>query len=351
MRIDEHNLDSLRRVIRDLQQENENLKALLDRHQIAYEQKNVLGEQPVPDDYDEDQGARILPLGPTEEMANEFFGYFWGRKDVFARRGKNGGYFPQCAARWNNSLCPKARDPKAFCDEDCAYKSWRPLELWMIRQHLEGRKEDCTDVQGIYPLFPDNTCRFLVFDFDNHEKDSYKNDDANTDDLWKSEVDALRRICEMNGIDVLVERSRSGRGAHLWIFFKSPVQASLARAFGYALLDRGASSINLPSFRYYDRMYPSQDVLSKLGNLVALPLPGQALKQGNSAFIDASWNAYPDQWQKLKSVKKLTAEELAGHLQKWNSDILTEKVLTKYAGENRQARPWKKTTASTCRML
>ena len=133
MRIDEHNLDSLRRVIRDLQQENENLKALLDRHQIAYEQKNVLGEQPVPDDYDEDQGARILPLGPTEEMANEFFGYFWGRKDVFARRGKNGGYFPQCAARWNNSLCPKARDPKAFCDEDCAYKSWRPLELWMIR--------------------------------------------------------------------------------------------------------------------------------------------------------------------------------------------------------------------------
>ena len=342
MRIDEHNLDSFRRVIRDLQQENENLKALLDQHQIAYEQKSVLEEQPVPDDYDEDQGARILPLDPTEEMANEFFGYFWGRKDVFARRGKNGGYFPQCAARWNNSLCPKARDAKVFCDEDCAYKAWRPLELWMIRQHLEGRKEDCTDVLGVYPLFPDNTCRFLVFDFDNHEKDSYKNDDANTDDLWKSEVDALHRICEMNGIDVLVERSRSGRGAHLWIFFKSPVQASLARAFGYALLDRGASSINLPSFRYYDRMYPSQDVLSKLGNLVALPLQGQALKQGNSAFIDASWNAYPDQWQKLKSVKKLTAEELAGHLQKWNSDILTEKMLTKYAGENRQARPWKK---------
>lgn len=218
MRIDEHNLDSLRRVIRDLQQENENLKVLLDRHQIAYEQKSILEEQPVLDVYDEDQGARILPLGPTEEMANEFFGYFWGRKDVFARRGKNGGYFPQCALRWNNSLCPKARDSKVFCDEDCAYKSWRPPELWMIRQNLEGRKEDCTDVQGIYPLFPDNTCRFLVFDFDNHEKDSYKNDDANTDDLWKSEVDG---ICEMNGIDVLVERSRSGRGAHLWIFYKA----------------------------------------------------------------------------------------------------------------------------------
>ena len=136
----------------------------------------------------------------------------------------------------------------------------------MIVQHLRGAKEDCTDVIGVYPLFPNNTCRFLVFDFDNHEKDSYKNDDANENDLWKSEVDALRRICEINGIDALTERSRSGRGAHIWIFFKSAIPAILARAFGYALLDRGASSINLPSFKYYDRMYPSQDVLSKLGN-------------------------------------------------------------------------------------
>ena len=93
----------------------------------------------------------------------------------------------------------------------------------MIQQHLAGKKDDCTDVLGVYPLFPDNTCRFLVFDFDNHEKDAYKNDDANTDDLWKSEVDALRKICEINHIDALVERSRSGRGAHLWIFFKVPV--------------------------------------------------------------------------------------------------------------------------------
>ena len=102
--------------------------------------------------------------------------------------------------------------------------------------HLQGRKEDCSDVLGVYPLFPDNTCRFLVFDFDNHDKGAYKNDDANSDDLWKSEVDALRRICEINNIDILVERSRSGRGAHLWIFFKGAVQASLARAFGYSSL-------------------------------------------------------------------------------------------------------------------
>ena len=302
MRINEHNLESLRRVVRDLQQENQALKAILEENSIPFESRNVLEDQFLPDEYDEDQGARILPYYPNEDMAREFYSYFWGRMDVFAKRGRKGGYFPQCAARWNNSLCPKARDEKAFCDEDCQYKSWKPLELWMIVQHLRGAKEDCTDVIGVYPLFPNNTCRFLVFDFDNHEKDSYKNDDANENDLWKSEVDALRRICEINGIDALTERSRSGRGAHIWIFFKSAIPAILARAFGYALLDRGASSINLPSFKYYDRMYPSQDVLSKLGNLVALPLQGQALMQRIRAKYIYGLSATPNRSDRLDDI-------------------------------------------------
>ncbi len=216
------------------------------------------------------------------------------------------------------------------------------MNTWLIQKHLLGEREDCTDVLGVYPLFPDNTCRFLVFDFDNHEKDAYKNDDANTDDLWKGEVDALRRICEMNGIDALVERSRSGRGAHLWILFNSPIQAGVARSFGYALLDQGASSINMPSFRYYDRMYPSQDVLSKLGNLVALPLQGQALKQGNSAFIDSAWNAYPDQWAKLKSVKRLTPAQVEEFIQNWNSQAGNGQIQTKYRKDSLTVRPWKR---------
>ena len=355
-----HDLDSLRKAVRDLQKENTELRKLLDEHEIPYESRNVLEEQALPDEYDEDQGGRILSYEPTKELAQEFFSYFWGRTDVYAKRGRKGGYFPQCAARWNGAICPKARDEKTFCDEDCAYKAWKPLELWMIVQHLKGLKEDCTDVIGVYPLFPNNTCRFLVFDFDNHEKDSYKNDDANTDDLWKSEVDALRKICEINGIDALTERSRSGRGAHIWIFFKSAVPASLARTFGFALLDRGAASIDLPSFRYYDRMYPSQDVLSKLGNLVALPLQGQALKRGNSAFVDEAWNAYPDQWSKLRSVKRLTEGQITEKLMQWNqaqissygtgipseknrSQIISDKkgVLTVYAEGRKQIRPWK----------
>ena len=135
---------------------------------------------------------------------------------------------------------------------------------------------------------PDDTCRFIVFDFDNHEKDAEKNDFANIDDLWKEEVDSLRKICDMNGIDALAERSRSGRGAHLWIFFQKPIKAELARKFGNALLNKGAESVNLKSFRFYDRMLPMQNHLPAggLGNLIALPLQGQALKEGNSAFID-----------------------------------------------------------------
>ena len=140
MRINEHNLDSLRKLIRDLQQENESLKTLLSEHNIPYEDRNVLEEQSVPDEYDEDQGARILPHDPTKDDAKEFYSYFWGRTDVYAKRGKNGGYFPQCAGRWDNPLCPKAKDSKAFCDEDCKYKSWKPLTPYLIRQHLLGFK-------------------------------------------------------------------------------------------------------------------------------------------------------------------------------------------------------------------
>lgn len=84
MRTIEHNLDSLRRIIRELQQENNTLKALLSEHNIAYEEQNVPEEPPMPDEYDDDQGARILPSNPTVDDAKAFYGYFWGRTDVYA---------------------------------------------------------------------------------------------------------------------------------------------------------------------------------------------------------------------------------------------------------------------------
>ena len=113
----------------------------------------------------------------------------------------------------------------------------------------------------------------------------------------------MRDICTLNGIEPLVERSRSGKGAHIWIFFDKPISAAVVRKFGLALLDKGAEQVNLKSFNYYDRMLPAQDSLENvaIGNLIALPLQGQALKNGNSAFVDGNWNAYPDQWNALLS--------------------------------------------------
>ena len=195
---------------------------------------------------------------------------------------------------------------------------------------------------GVYPLLPEGTCRFLVFDFDNHEKDAEKNDFANENEDWHDEVDALRLICKQNGIDVLVERSRSGRGAHIWIFFKNPIPASLARNFGFLLLDKGATTINLKTFRYYDRMYPSQDVANTIGNLIALPLQGQALKSGNSAFVDEHWNAYLNQWDKLFQTKKLEREEVEGYIAKWQEDLSNRVNRSDYAKEKNRLKPWKR---------
>ncbi|MBQ5360171.1 MAG: DEAD/DEAH box helicase family protein, partial [Lachnospiraceae bacterium] len=175
------------------------------------------------------------------------------------------------------------------------------------------------DVVAIYPMLENNVCQLLVFDFDNHEKGSEQTDYANTDGAWKEEVNALRRICSVLGIDAAVERSRSGKGAHVWIFFREMVPARLARKFGFALLEKGAESVNLKSFSYYDRMLPAQDALPKggLGNVIALPLQGLALKSGNSAFVDENWNAYEDQLKALGGTRRLTGKEIEDYINRW----------------------------------
>lgn len=299
MNLGAYNLESLRDLVRKLFKENLELKEKLDAAGVSYSSTNIFDEcLDDNDEYDFDQGARIIPRFITDDLAKDFFRMFWGRTDVFARRSSKGGYFPQCKNRWDDRFCPIKQGTAKSCD-GCDNKEWVPVDTSILKRHLIGYKEDGSDAIGVYPLFPNGTCRFLVFDFDNHEKGAAASDYANLDNEWQGEVDALRVICKENGIKPLVERSRSGRGAHLWIFFQKPISAAKARNFGFLLLDKGAKSVNITSFKYYDRMYPSQDVTSAIGNLIALPLQGQALKDGNSAFVDENWNAYPDQWKIL----------------------------------------------------
>lgn len=339
MNIEAYNLDSLRKLVRDLQKENKELREILDQADIPYAKSEAFSEKPVSsEEYDLDQGGRINQQYIDKNMATKFFAMFWGREDVFAKRAKNGNYYPQCNNRWN-TVCPKQKGEKQYC-EDCAYRSWTKLKPENLINHLIGYREDGADVVGVYPLLPDGTCRFLVFDFDNHEKDSEKNDFANEDETWRDEVDALRLICKQNGIDALVERSRSGRGAHVWILFRKPVSAATARNFGFLLLDKGAATINIKSFRYYDRMYPSQDVANSIGNLVALPLQGRALINGNSAFVDENWNAYPDQWAKLFHTKKISQEEIEQFIAKWQGELFFRNGRQNY--KQNRLKPWKR---------
>ena len=289
-----------------LESEIQYLKGLLDENGIPYDYEAFVEtarrEEPV----------RIEFPVLTAEHAVQFYSYFRGRKDVYVKRGAKKGYHTQCNNFWKSGICPKERGEKVKCQE-CPAKDYKELKVSIILQHLKGAKEDCSDVIGLYPLFPDGTCWFLVFDFDNHDEE------AAPSKGWEQEVDALRKICLSVGIDALVERSRSGRGAHVWIFFSEAIQAAKVRRFGEALLAKGSESVSLKSFRYYDRMMPMQDYLpeGKLGNLIALPLQGQALRKGNSAFVDEYWRTYKDQWSKLLDTRKLSEAEIDTYIRSW----------------------------------
>lgn len=338
-------VSELEKRIRCLEKENQYLKHLLTDAGIPYSEKET---DDIVHEYDPDQGSRIIPRDITETDAKVFFSMFWGRTDVYSKRiiKKSTGevnYYTQCYNFWKNG-CPRISGSKIKC-QDCQRQAYKELKKEQIIAHLKGTAEDATDVIGIFPLLTDDTCRFIVFDFDNHEKGAEKNDFANIDDLWRDEVDSLRKICDINGIDALVERSRSGRGAHLWIFFQKPIEAGLARKFGNALLNKGAESVNLKSFRFYDRMLPMQDHLPEggVGNLIALPLQGQALKGGNSAFIDEHWNAYPNQWEVLLSKKKLSKEFIENKIKEWSGGSLDIAADCKDIFENDSEKPWDKT--------
>ena len=297
-----------------LQQEISRLHLLLDQAGISYELPHA----------EETAQDTIESVPITDDHARLLYSVFKGRRDVYSKRGlrKDGGssYFTQCDNFWKYGVCPKRDGKKTKC-ADCSHKQWTQLTLRTLMSHLRGDKADGTDVIGVYPLLPDETCNFLVFDFDNHDSDlAEANDGANDGPDWFEEVDTFRTICKQQGLYPLVERSRSGKGAHIWLIFDEPIHASLARKLGNALLTKGAETINLKNFKYYDRMLPAQDKLplGGLGNLIALPLQGQALKNGNSAFIDEFWHAYPDQWEQLRTVRRISRIWIEEKLREWH---------------------------------
>lgn len=334
-------INSLQSRIQALEDENRLLKERLDEAGVSYADIVSGDAEGVVKLYDPDQGARIKKFDVTDKIASDFFMMFCrGRKDLYDLRytnpktGKN-GYYTQCFNRWDRG-CHIQKKDGVRC-KDCELRAYKPVTLPLIKAHMNGTAPNGNDVVAIYPMLENNLCQLLVFDFDNHAKGAEQEDYANIDDRWKEEINALRRICKNLDVDAVVERSRSGRGAHLWIFFKEMIPARLARKFGFALLEKGAESVNLKSFKYYDRMIPTQDALPEggLGNVIALPLQGMALKSGNSAFVDENWNAYEDQLKVLAGTRRLTRQEIEDYLSLWYSTGFTSE-------DNGTDAPWDK---------
>ena len=277
-----------------LHKENEVLKSLLKIHGIEYETRMK-----------EDMNKPICSLVsvPTitlsiDERIRLFQSLFKGREDVFARRwfskttGKS-GYQPVCINEWKQGIC----DKKKYRCVICPNRNFAPLTTQDMYRHLEGKDEYCCDVVGLYAIMQDNNCAFLCADFD----------DKNCKYGYKEDVLAYVGVCREWLIPYAIERSRSGNGAHVWIFFEAPLPASKARRLGNAILTEAMTRNGQMSFNSYDRFFPNQDYLPEggFGNLVALPLQGQARRKQNSVFVDDDFLVYKDQWAFLYNLKKI----------------------------------------------
>ncbi len=226
--------------------------------------------------------ATVTAKSTPDDKLKLFRDLFRGREDVYAVRweARNGkvGYSP---AYQRISGAP-------FRSDSDKPKDYFPLTDQVVRDHLTGKL-----TAGIYPLLTDETCWFLAVDFDKA--------------TWQDDVQAFLRTCVDWNVPAVLERSRSGRGGHIWIFFGAPLPASLARKFGAAILTRTMERRHQLGLDSYDRFFPSQDTMPKggFGNLIALPLQHVPRGHGNSVFLDADFDPYPDQWELLSCVRRM----------------------------------------------
>ncbi len=267
-------------TVRDLRAENERLRALL-----VDGRSEPTKATPNPPAASDTADAGIGAHSPEAEKIALFRGLFRGRDDVYAYRweGRDGrsGYSP--------ALRPGAKRQKGQRPDPSVLL---PLDDDVVHSHLVGQR-----VIGVYPLLEDETCWFLAIDFDKS--------------TWQEDVREVLQAGDALGVPAALERSRSGRGGHVWIFFDSPIAAATARNLGCALLTKALDHRHQIGFDSYDRLFPSQDTMPKggFGNLIALPLQRVARRGENTVFLDLSFQPFPDQWRFLGSVRRLSVAD------------------------------------------
>jgi hypothetical protein len=266
-----------------LREENARLRRMLAAHSILIPQ--LAPEKPQP--------TTTLPPAPPahrEERARKrvalFRSLFRGREDIYALRWENAdgrlGYMPAAVKDWTAINKSRPEDRKKV---DQKTRKFLPVTDAVIEQHLLGK-----ETVGVYPLLPDETCWFLAADFDKK--------------TWEYDSQAFLETCRELNVPAALERSRSGKGGHIWIFFERALPAITARKLGCVILTRTMERRHQLGLDSYDRFFPNQDTMPKggFGNLIALPLQFAARKADNSVFIDADFRPHPDQWQFLSTI-------------------------------------------------
>ena len=232
---------------------------------------------------------------PVRDKITLFRWLFRGRDDVYPRRFESrktgrSGYAPACANEWVRGICEK---PRIKCAE-CPHRRFLPVTDDVVRWHLSGQDDSGNDfVMGVYPMLLDETCFFLAADFDKAG--------------WREDAAAFLETCRRMNLPAVLERSRSGNGGHVWLFFDQAIPAGLARKLGAHILTETMERRPEIGLDSYDRFFPNQDTLPQggFGNLIALPLQKQPRQSGNSVFLDDQFVAHRDQWEFLSTVHKI----------------------------------------------
>jgi superfamily II DNA or RNA helicase len=231
-------------------------------------------------------------VGTAEQRIALFRSLFRGRDDIYAIRWESNdgrsGYMPKADRDWKSYLRAKDKDRKKV---DRLTRKYRPLTDDVVRGHLVGEH-----TLGLYPLLQDETCWLLAVDFDKK--------------TWQQDAAAFLASCHELDVPAALERSRSGNGGHVWIFFERAIPATTARKLGCVILTQTMESRHQVGLDSYDRFFPNQDTLPKggFGNLIALPLQKFSRANGNSVFVDGKLRPYPDQWEFLASVRRMSAD-------------------------------------------